>query len=447
MDMGTVPNHLIGDAIANSGIWSTLESLTGIGNRMAGQRGESEGARYLEQKFEELGFSEIEHSEFPVPGWWRGDSKFTVNGDIERIFEHDHELIALPGSPSETVSGPIVDVGAGTPEEIDEADISGSLALVSIKTPDDYGRWVHRMEKYRRVVEEGAEGFLFYNEIPGCLPPTGNIGGDEPAEIPAVGLSQEVGKKLVRACNNGKPDGTLEVNAESGPSTSHTVEATIGPDTEQEILLTAHVDSHDITDGATDNGVGCALVTEVGRLLNRNVEKLETKVRLLIFGAEEIGLRGSQEWAKNHDSDQVKAIVNVDGNGTWEDITVYTHGFEGLTTAFKSIEEPLKPAMSVKEGYLPHSDHWPFVQRGIPGVMIRSESSTGRGWGHTHGDTLDKLSPKPLRELAIGISAGVIEIAKIELEIPHHSVGQVKQELIENGHKVGMKASGNWPYS
>lgn len=444
--MVTVPRQLIGSAYEDSQTWSVLESLTDIGNRMAGQTGEAEGAEFIQTTFDTLGFREVQRTEFSVPGWWREDSSLSVTADRERTFDRDHELIALPGSPAATVTGPIVDVGAGIPEDFEDVDVTGSLVLTSIKTPEEYSRWVHRAEKYGRAVDGGAAGFLFYNEIPGCLPPTGTIGGNGPGEIPAVGLSLEVGRRLVRACFKGNPEGSLKVDAESGPSTSQNVEAVIGPDAEQEILLTAHVDAHDITEGATDNGVGCALVTEVGRLIDRYADDLDTGIRLLIFGSEEIGLRGAHHWIEAHDADRVKCIVNIDGNGTWEDVTVYTHGYETLSRGFKGAVDSFGSSMTVNDGYLPHSDHWPFVQRGVPGVMIRSESTTGRGWGHTHGDTLDKLDPKPLRELAIGISAGILNLADHGLEIVPHDIEQIQNDLLAAGHADGMKAADDWPF-
>jgi len=443
--MAAVSRALVGDAYSSEFAWSVLESLTAIGNRMAGQDGEAAGATYLADTFSDLGFRAVTTSEFEVPGWWRGSSSLEVSGERDRRFDRSHELLALPGSPADDVSGEVVDVGTGTPEEFDDADVDGTLALVSSKTPENYGRWVHRREKYGLAVEGGADGFLFANEVPGCLPPTGSIRGSGSEAIPAVGISREVGRRIERTCEGENPTGTLAVDARSDGSVSRNVEAVIGPETDEEILLTAHVDAHDIAEGATDNGVGCALVTEVGRLLDR-YEDLDTAVRLVVFGSEEIGLRGAHHWIDANDRSNVKCIVNVDGNGRWEDVNVYTHAFERLADAFESIPDPLQADVDVDDGYLPHSDHWPFVQHGVPGAMIRSESNTGRGWGHTHGDTIDKLEPRPLRELAVAISAAVVGLADPERRIPHHDPTRVRDDLVAAGKAAGLRASGSWPF-
>lgn len=443
--MTAVSRALIGDAYSSEYSWSVLESLTSIGNRMAGQAGETEGATYLANTFAELGFREITTTEFPVPGWWRGSSSLKISAERDRYFDASHELIALPGSPADVVSGDVVDIGNGTPEDFDEAEVDGKIALISSKTPEDYGRWVHRTEKYGMAVDGGAVGFLFSNEIPGCLPPTGSIGWSEPGPIPAVGLSREVGRRLERVCESESPTGTLTIDARTDESVSRNVEAVIGPDSDQEVLLTAHVDAHDIAEGATDNGVGCALVTEVGRLLDQH-EELDSTVRLVIFGSEEIGLLGAHHWINTNDQSKIKCIVNIDGNGRWEDVNVYTHAFDQIADTFESIPDPLQADMEVNDDYLPHSDHWPFVQKGIPGAMVRSESTTGRGWGHTHGDTLDKLDPQPLRKLAVAISVAVVGLSDSEKQIPHHDANRVRDDLVSAGKAAGLRASGSWPF-
>lgn len=50
----------------------------------------------------------------------------------------------------------------------------------------------------------------------------------------------------------------------------------LGPDTNEAVLLTAHVDAHDIAPGANDNGAGAVLVVEVARLLTQIEEELDT---------------------------------------------------------------------------------------------------------------------------------------------------------------------------
>ncbi|PSP17233.1 peptidase M28, partial [Halobacteriales archaeon QH_10_67_13] len=281
------------------------------------------------------------------------------------------------------------------------------------------GRWIHRQEKYDAAVEAGAVGFVFRNHIEGTLPPTGSIGDAEgPGAIPAVGVSKELGTRLVRHCE-GEVAAKLAVEARTEPTTSQNVTGVTGPETGEQILVTAHHDAHDIAEGANDNGAGSALVAEVGRLLSQ--VELGTTVRCVTFGAEEVGLFGSEEMAATADCDRIRAVVNLDGIGESRNLRVATHGFDALGEAFETLDPALTAGVTVDDGLVPHSDHWPFVERGVPGAMVSSDSGADRGWGHTHADTLDKLDRRDFREIAVVVAAAVARLAEPDRTTEHAS--------------------------
>ncbi|USZ69894.1 M28 family metallopeptidase (plasmid) [Halorussus salilacus] len=446
--MTTLPTALVGDAYTSTHSWDLLSDLVDIDNRMAGQEGEAEGAKLVKAAFEGHGLRDATITEFGIPGWWRGDCSLTVESDRTHVFDERYQLVELPGTPSGEVTAEIVDVGYGLPEDFEEADLEGKIAMASSLTPDGYGRWIHRAEKYYAAANAGADAFLFYNHIEGCLPPTGSIGEEDgPGPIPAVGVSKEVGDRLVRYCEGGAVEADLSVECRNEPTQSRNVEAVVGPDTDQEVLLTAHVDAHDVGEGANDNGVGTVLVSEVGRLLAEIEDDLETRVRLLVFGAEEVGLFGAYHWVETHDRDRVKSIVNVDGAGYSRNLDIYTHGFDPIGEAFREVADELAVPIEVSDDIRPHSDHWPFVQEGIAGAQARSKSGeSGRGWGHTHGDTLDKLDLRDLRELAVGLAAGVVKLAERDREVQHKPVSEIRDATVEEGFEEGMRNTGSWPF-
>jgi Zn-dependent M28 family amino/carboxypeptidase len=446
--MTTLPKEVVGDAYTSTHSWDLLCDLVDVDNRMAGQEGEAEGAELVEAAFEEHELRDPTVTEFDIPGWWRGPCSLTVAGDRTHVFDEGYQLVELPGTPSGEVEAEIVDVGHGLPEDFEDRDLDGRIAMASSLTPHGYDRWIHRAEKYYAAANAGAVGFLFRNHVEGCLPPTGSIGEDDgPGPIPAVGVSKEVGDRLVRYCEDGVVEARLSVECRNEPARSRNVEAVVGPDTDEAVLLTAHVDAHDVGEGANDNGVGTVLVSEVGRLLAQVEDDLETRVRLLVFGAEEVGLYGAYHWVDAHDHDRVKAVVNVDGAGYSRNLDLYTHGFEAVGDAFREASDELAVPIEVNSDIRPHSDHWPFVQEGIPGAQARSTSGeSGRGWGHTHGDTLDKLDIRDLRDLAVGLATGVAKLAESDRSVEHKPVSEVREATIEQGFEAGMRNSNNWPF-
>lgn len=446
--MPTLDSELLGDAYYSTHHWDLLCDLVDLDNRMAGQEGEREGAELVRDAFERHGLRDAEITEFEIPGWWRGSSSLTVAADREHAFDADYQTVALPGTPAGEVTAEVVDVGYGRPEDFADADCEGKIVMASSDTPDEYGRWIHRAEKYGAAAEGGAAAFLFRNHIEGALPPTGSIGNEDgPGPIPTVGVSKEVGDRLVRYCEDGPVEATLAVDCRNEPTTSVNVEAVLGPDTDEEVLVTGHVDGHDISESANDNGVGTVLSVEVGRLLSKMEDDLETKVRCLVFGSEEVGLFGAYHWAATHPNEQVKAILNVDGAGYSRDMDVHTHHFDAVGEAFEATADELGVPIDVNEGIRPHSDHWPFVQKGIPGVQVRSKSGeSGRGWGHTHGDTLDKLDVRDLRDLSAALASATVKVAREDCRPEPKSVADVREATIDEGFEEGMRNSGSWPF-
>jgi Zn-dependent M28 family amino/carboxypeptidase len=435
--MTRLSNRVLGDAFRNCIAWDTLESLVDVENRMAGQEGEREGAEILADAFEAGGLRDVGLEEFEIAGWWRGRSALELTGRGNR-YEHQHQVIALPGTPSGDGQTELVDVGHGTPEEFEETDVDGKLAMASSKTPEDHDRWIHRTEKYEAAAEGGAVGFVFRNHVEGCLPPTGGIGDEDgPGPIPAIGVSRELGHRLVRHCEDDTVEARLTVECRNETTESVNVSGVVGPDTDERILVTAHHDAHDIAEGAEDNGAGSALVPEIGRLLAQVEDDLDVAVECVTFGAEEVGLCGSTHAAKTRNLDDVKAIVNLDAIGGSRNLKVSTHGFDELGAVFEDVTGELATPVEVVDDIVPHSDHWPFVKQGVPGLMAHSVSeSDGRGWGHTHADTLDKLDSRDFRELAVLVTAGVLELAQEDRTVEPVSAEAIEERVEEEGYDI-----------
>jgi hypothetical protein len=66
----------------------------------------------------------------------------------------------------------------------------------------------------------------------------------------------------------------------------------------------------------------------------------------------------------------------------------------------------------------PYSDHWPFFLKSVPcgsgGDPEMRRTRTGRGYGHTKFDTVDKVEQEFLRLAAANYSRILFRIANIE---------------------------------
>ena len=427
----------IGETFTSGVGWTHLERLVDVGDRMAGSPGEREALEATRDALEGVGARDAHIEAFSVQGWVRGDSA---------VYAGDHALpsIALPRSPAATAEGRLVDLDHGLPADFDR-DLSGAVVLVSSTVPDHVDRFIHRREKYYRAVDAGAAGFVFANHVPGQLPPTGSVGTDDApiGEIPAVGVSKEVGARLARRFEGETV--AVRVDCETPDADSGNVYADVGPETEAAVYLTSHVDAHDVAEGALDNGAGTAMVVELARILSQRESELDTRVHLACFGSEEVGLVGSGYAASR--VDDVRAVCNLDGVCAGRTLEAHVGGFEGVAAAFETVAERYDHPVTVVPEHLPHSDHWPFVARGLPGCMVAAETGDrGRGWGHTEADTLDKLEPRTFREQAVLLADVVVELARDDASLSPVPPEEVAAALETQGEAEGMRLTGDWPF-
>jgi len=413
-----------------------LRDLAEIGDRMSGRPGERRAAELVADAFRDAGARDVTVEPFDMNVWHRGETELGVP-EADRAFD----AIALPYSPSGDVRGRLVDVGHGTPEEIEDADVRDAVAVATTGRPPSMDRMYHRMEKFGHAVAAGASAFVFVNDKPGQLPPTGSLRFDREAAVPAVGVSRETGAWL-REYADRDAEVTLSVSADTRRGEGHNTVGTFGPDTDEEVVVVAHHDAHDIAEGALDNGCGIATVVAMARVLGDL--DLDTTVRVAGVGGEEVGLLGANALAQELDSDSIRAVVNADGAGRYRTMRAFTHATPEFREAVETVSETANREVEVQDTLHPFSDHWPFVRRGVPGVQLHSVTpEEGRGWGHTHADTWDKTDSRNLREH--GMLGGLLVAELTREDVPRPDLDAVSADLEDNGLRPGMEAAEIWP--
>lgn len=196
-----------------------------------------------------------------------------------------------------------------------------------------------------------------------------------------------------------------------------------------------------------DNGAGTAMVIELARALAEREAELDTRVEFVTFGAEEVGLVGSEHYASRTDLATIKAIINNDGVVRGRTLDLLTHGFDELGAAVERVADRFDHPVSKTPELGPHSDHWPFTKWGVPGFHTTSKTpGSGRGWGHTAADTLDKVDRRNLAEQAILLTELAVELAGDEVEIPHREPEAIAEQLEAEDKAEGMRIIGDWPY-
>jgi hypothetical protein len=185
------------------------------------------------------------------------------------------------------------------------------------------------------------------------------------------------------------------------------------PEDGPEILLTAHFDGlgqgHE---GADDNASGVACVLETARMLQG--ADLERPVRIVLFDAEEWGLRGSRAYAARY-AERTYRVLNVDAVGSRSQKKVYVLGRSKYPDIFGVLDKALQSQDLVVGGDIDRfafaygSDHWSFVIRGIKAVGLYSSQRTVM---NTTDDTREKVDHAKIVRLARALAAVVKELAR-----------------------------------
>jgi Zn-dependent M28 family amino/carboxypeptidase len=439
-DMDDTARSLAGRAFADPFPWRFLTDLVEAGPRLGGSPGERRAADLVADALVDVD-ADPDVQPFDIRRWSRGRADLSVHVESREV-ERSFDTIALPYSPPGDVSGALVDVGHGTPEEIDDADVAGTVVVAATDSPAG-SRFVHRMETFGHAASAGASAFVFAHDTPGQLAPTGTLRFGEEAAIPGVGVSYETGEWLREYAAEGTAH--LRVDATTEAGTSQNVVGELGPATDEAVVLVAHLDAHDISEGALDNGCGITTAVTAARYLADCA--LDCRVVVAGVGCEETGLLGAQALAERLDLDRVRAVVNVDGAGRDRDLRALTHGSDATRELVERVLDDVGHPLHVNETPHPYSDHWPFLRAGIPALQLHSRRpdarERGRGWGHTAADTRDKVDPRTLRTHALLTALLVRELTQVD--VPRVDTDTLRRQLADADAEPGMRAAGVWP--
>ncbi len=252
------------------------------------------------------------------------------------------------------------------------------------------------------------------------------IFGAKTKKVPMFDISNEDYSMLYRLAENGTAP-KLTLNAQSKHNgetkTFNTIAEIKGTEKPNEyIILSAHFDSWDGAQGATDNGTGTIAMMEAIRTIKKLYPNNKRTILVCLWGSEEQGLNGSRAFVKDHPEivKNTQAVFNLD-NGTGRVVNMSGSGFE------KSYEYISRWLYGVPNEVTKHiktefpgtpggggSDHASFVAAGVPGFML---SSLNWGYGtytwHTNKDTYDKIVFEEIQNNSI-LAASLVYMADQE---------------------------------
>lgn len=410
-------------ALASDLAYEITRSLTTeVGPRLAGTEQEARARDWAVAKLTELGFENVRVEPFELDLWTRGTSVFEEVAITAPFPQHLHatSLGGAAATPGEGLEAEVVffpsfdDLLA-----FDDAEnaLEGKLVfindrMVAARTGEGYG-WANRKrsQAWFHAEDRGAVGLLIRSVGTSShrFAHTGMMSRPDgrTAVIPALAVSAPDADQIERIHESGE---TLTIRLQTsagwrGEATSGNVIAEIvGSEAPEEIVIIgAHLDSWDNATGALDDGAGVGIVTAAAKLIMEGGQRPRRTIRVVLFGAEEVGLIGARAYAQARAEDGTLANHIIGSESDFGAREVWR-----LTSNVAEHAYPFFDAMHVQMQHLgitrgPNTggggpDMMPLQQRGMPVARLSQNGEDYFEYHHTPNDTFDKIVPAEMAQ-------------------------------------------------
>ena len=402
-------------AMAGSNAMAIVTSLTTeVGPRLAGSEAEARARVWALNTLTEKGFANVRNEPFEMDAWERHEE----GAEILAPYPQPLAVTALGGSVPTEDDGLSAEVALfETLEDLKrapEGSLTGRIAYVGHamqRTQDgsSYGYFNEARTAGPSVAAgKGAIGYLIRSVGTDShrFPHTGSLRyREDMPRIPALALSNPDADQIERIAADGetlsvliKVDSSEVLAAQSG----NVIAEVVGREAPDEIVVIgAHLDSWDLGTGAVDDGAGVGITMAALELIKDAGLAPRRTIRLVLWGAEEVGLLGANAYRDRHEASLGQHIIGSEsdfgGGRVWK-VTADSQTEAG-DALFAEIARLLAPI-----GIAPGSDDlpgggpdlYPLIAAGVPTLRLHQDGGDYFDLHHTADDTVDKLDAASL---------------------------------------------------
>ena len=399
-------------ALTDTLAYEITEGLTTeVGPRMAGTEAEARARTWAVAKLRSLGFANVRVETFDMPVWVRGEER----AEIVSPFPQKLTVTALGNSgatPARGLSAEVVGFDSlADLQAAPDAAVRGKIVFVShgmspTQDGSSYGVFGGARRQGPSIASRKGAAAIVIRSIGTDYhrnPHTGSqnfAAGVTP--IPAGALSLPDAEQLQRILKRGRPVTmrlTLTPRNVGTRQSGNVIADVPGRDPNAGVVLVAcHLDSWDLGTGALDDAAGCGIVASAARRVMRSGQPLRT-IRVVWFGAEEVGLFGGIEYMNRHRAEKHAWIAESDFGAD----RIWRFDSKTAATAQPTIDlvaRALAP-LGIGKGSTTEasgSDIGPMSASGVPTLELQQDGTRYFDIHHTPDDTLDKVRPERMRQ-------------------------------------------------
>ena len=427
-----VAAKIIAAAEADRGAWEKLSYLTDrIGNRLSGSRALEQAVTWAVATMKADGHEGVRAEKVMVPHWVRGAESGALIAPVARPIA----LIGLGGTvatPRKGLVGDVIVVHDFAELERRAAEVKGKIVLYDVPLPayseekgPGYGETVpYRGAGPARAAALGARAALVRSITARSLrtPHTGSTRFEEGQKpIPAAAVSVEDAELIARLAAGGDEVRVkLALGARLLPDvpSANVVGELRGREKPDEIVVVSgHLDSWDVGQGAHDDGAGVVGAMQALTLLRKLGLTPRRTIRVVLWTNEENGLAGSHQYVIDHAGElgrHVMAIESDSGGFTPRGFEVQAadaalRQITDLVTLLQPIDA--NRAMARDDA---GADIGALAPAGVPLLGLWVDRAAYFDYHHSEADTLDKVDP---RALARGVAAMAV-MAYVVADMP-----------------------------
>ena len=409
--------------------WKELANFVDkFGPRLAGTEVLEQSIDYVLYKSSDFGLENVHGEPVSVPHWVRGQESAT-------LLKPRHKNIALlglgysVGTPPEGITREAIVVNSFEELEERKYDVPGKIVVYNEKYIS-YGETVQYRSNGASVASKyGAVAALIRSVTPYSLytPHTG-IQSYAPnvTKIPVACITAEDASLLRRLSNKGE---TIEINLQMQAKTlpdkiSRNVVAEIAGSEmpEKVVVVSGHVDSWDVGEGAMDDGGGAFISWQALRLLKQLNHRPRRTIRMIMWTAEEVGIIGAQHYIKSHKPEEKNLQFVMESDmGTFMPLGLEFTGTEQVKCVLERIMKLLSPMGQMKlrsPNAGPDISLW--VDAGVPGASLWTQNEKYFYYHHSNADTMLVENPGALDRGTALFAAVSYVLADLSIDLPRH---------------------------
>jgi len=408
--------EIAGNAAMDSRAFEYLTELSDdIGPRVTGSPADRKSIDWGLAKMRSIGLQNVRAEKYTMwKGWTRGIAQAEMLAPLRRPLE----ITAMGWTGSTPAGGVESDLATANVFDLDAAvqnakSYRGKIIFLWMQGKPKAGFGVifaQIGEFLNAAYKEGAIAVIGgdYGLRPDGLhlAHTGILGFAKDFAMPVGALAREDQGQIERYLLEGKTV-RLHVNLQnqftSGPVESANVVGEIpGREHPEEIVVVGgHLDSWDLSEGATDNGTGVAATLAAADAIVKSGARPRRTIRFVLFTGEEQGLCGSLAYVKQHSGEMknhLAAVILDYGQGPVKEFQLGGH--YDLLDSFEPFADSLQTIRDVKvsDKVELETDTAPFILAGLPGINLDQDSPDYKYTHHTAADALEAVKPDILAQ-------------------------------------------------